>query len=138
MDISKVIEDLKVDEGWDPSAYKDSLGFWTIGYGFLIDRSKGGEIPMPIAEAWLKHEATEKWNSLVAAQPWVLTQPENVQRALCNMCYQLGVSGVGKFKKMIAALKLGDRDKAADEALDSTWAKQTPNRAKKVTDIMRG
>ena len=41
---AKLIKDLKRDEGWVPHAYKDSLGFWTIGYGFLIDEKRGGEL----------------------------------------------------------------------------------------------
>ena len=39
---------------------------------------------------------------------------------------------------MMAALKAGDWLLAALEANDSKWAKQTPNRAKRVTDLMRG
>jgi lysozyme len=34
-------------------------------------------------------------------------------------------------------LKERDYKKAADEMLDSRWAKQTPNRAKELAEIMR-
>ena len=116
----------------------DHPGFWTIGYGFLIDERKHGEIPREIADQWLVYAATVRWQSFVARQPWVLEQPEDVQRALGNMCYQMGVAGVENFKKMLAALADGDRELAAKEALDSRWAVQTPNRAQRVTDLMRG
>ena len=53
------------------------------------------------------------------------------------MAYQLGVEGVMKFKKMIAALQNGDYDRAADEMADSLWAKQTPSRAQRLMTLMR-
>lgn len=136
--IDELINDLKNDEGWEPSAYEDSLGYLTIGYGFLIDDRKNGEIPRHIAEDWLRYAAMIRWNGLVSAKPWLNDQPEDVQRSLANMAYQLGVNGVLNFKKMMAHLEIGNRDLAAIEALDSKWASQTPNRAKRVTDLMRG
>lgn len=57
--------------------------------------------------------------------------------ALINMCFQLGVSGVCQFKKFLGYMAVGDYQNAADEALDSRWARQTPNRAKRVTDVIR-
>lgn len=137
-DIDRLISDLKRDEGWRASAYKDHLGFLTIGYGFLIDERRGGELPPRIAEAWLKHAAEIRWAQLTRLHPWLRDQPEDVQCALGNMAYQLGVAGVGKFKNMLAALEAGDRQHAAREALESTWAHQTPERAKRVAILIRG
>jgi lysozyme len=54
------------------------------------------------------------------------------------MAYQLGPSGVVAFKKMLAALEAGDRIAAAEAALDSKWATQTPNRAQRVAALIRG
>ena len=136
--IDDLVDDLKTDEGWEPSAYQDHLGFWTIGWGFLIDERKGGEIPVSIAESWLLYVSTKLWNKLVDRHPWMIDQPEDVQRALGNMVYQMGVGGVSNFKKMLGALQSADRELAATEALDSRWAIQTPKRAKRVTDLMRG
>lgn len=136
--IDDLVDDLKSDEGWEPSAYQDHLGFWTIGHGFLIDERKGGRLPVEIGEHWLIHLTHKMWNAFAKAEPWVLDQPEDVQRALGNMVYQMGVEGVRGFRKALAALQTGDRELAAKEALDSRWANQTPNRAKRVTDLMRG
>jgi len=133
-----LIEDLKADEGWRSFAYQDHLGFWTIGYGFLIDQRRGGELPVEIAEQWLLLAATERWNALVKVHPWLIDQPGAVQRAVANMAYQLGVKGVSNFKKTLKALKAGDRELAAREALDSRWAAQTPERAYRVTALIRG
>ena len=136
--IDELIADLKHDEGWKPYAYQDHLGYWTIGYGFLIDQRKNGNIPEHIAEEWLRYAANIRWQGIVSHEPWLLDQPDDVQRAVANMAYQMGVIGVLGFGKMLAALRAGDRNKAANEALDSRWAQQTPNRAKRVTDLLRG
>jgi lysozyme len=50
----------------------------------------------------------------------------------------MGVSGVLKFKGMLEALKAGKRELAANEALDSLWARQTPERARRVAEQIRG
>ena len=136
--IDDLLNDLKFDEGWRPYAYQDHLEFWTIGYGFLIDERRGGELPKPVADMWLMYAATQRWNQLVSKIPWVLEQPENVQRALGNMSYQLGVNGVLNFKYMLAALQRADWNGAAEHALNSRWASQTPKRAQRIADLIRG
>src|SRR5690606_5314487 len=83
-----VAEDLKRDEGWVPHAYQDHLGYWTIGYGFLIDERKGGRLPKHIGNQWLQWEIEQRWRELTDAEPWLDDQPEDVQRALANMAYQ--------------------------------------------------
>jgi len=136
--IDELTNDLKTDEGWEASVYQDHLGYWTLGWGFLVDERKGGEIPVSIAEQWLTYAVTKRWNALVDRHPWMSDQPEEVQRALGNMVYQMGVGGVSNFKNMLNALQSDDRELAATEALDSRWAIQTPERANRVTDLMRG
>ena len=133
-----VAQDLKRDEGWVPHAYQDHLGYWTLGYGFLIDERRGGRIPQHIANQWLEWEINQRWAKLTTELPWLEDQPEDVQRALANMAYQLGVGGVLRFRKMLEALRAGDREKAAEEALDSAWATQTPERAQRVARLIRG
>lgn len=136
--IDDLVEDLKLEEGWRPQPYRDHLGFLTIGYGFLIDPEKSVALPRVVGEHWLLYEAAKKVDQLEKLWEPFKHQPEEVQRALGNMCYNLGVGGVLKFKHMLAALEEGDRETAAEEALDSKWAKQVPMRAKRVTDLIRG
>jgi lysozyme len=136
--IEKLLEDLKRDEGFVRHAYQDHLGFLTIGYGCLIDEKKGGGIPDEIAERWLRHNVEVSWKEFTRRQPWVLDEDDDVQRALANMVYQLGVQGVCNFRLMLEALEDGDRVEAADEALDSRWAEQTPKRAWRVANLIRG
>jgi lysozyme len=136
--LPKLLADLRDDEGWRDSPYRDTEGFLTIGYGFLIDERKAVKMPRAVGNLWLELVAQEKWADLLGRLPWLSTQPENVQRALANMAYQMGVEGVLGFRTMLAALQAGDRARAADAALDSKWADQTPVRAKRVAALIRG
>lgn len=136
--IAEIVADLKADEGWRAEPYQDHLGLWTIGYGFLIDGRKSVRLPQVVGDFWLKTLVEERTKALNDALPWLQAEPDDVQRALVNMAYQMGVAGVLKFQKMLDALKAGDRNLAANEALDSTWAKQTPQRAQKVAALIRG
>jgi lysozyme len=134
----KAAQQLYRDEGWRPYAYRDHLGFLTLGYGFLIDERKGGRIPQPVADFWLRWEIEDRRRQLRDRLPWFENQPEQVQVALINMAYQLGVPGLMNFRRMLAALSRGDRVAAAEEALDSQWARQTPQRAARVAADIRG
>jgi lysozyme len=134
----RVYEDLVKDEGWRQDLYKDHLGFYTIGYGFMVDPAKNGRIPRPVADFWLRWEIEDRRRQLNAALPWFSRLPDGVTAALLNMAYQLGVNGVLRFRKMLAALQLGQYARAADEALDSNWARQTPARARRVAALIRG
>lgn len=52
--------------------------------------------------------------------------------ALLDMSFQLGIGGVLKFKKMLAAMGVGNWIEAAKQCLDSKYAVQTPARAKRI------
>jgi lysozyme len=134
----KLKGEIRKEEGWRGTAYQDSLGFWTIGYGFLVDSRKSDALPLAVADVWLDYKLQEKIGALDTHIPWWKNQPEEVQEALVNMCYQLGVTGLLKFKTTLSLLESGDREGAARSALKSLWAKQTPERAKRVTDKIRG
>jgi len=69
--------------------------------------------------------------------PWYVSAPAAVKSALIEMAYQLGLAGLSKFHNMLQALELHDYERAADEALDSRWARQTPGRARELADRIR-
>jgi lysozyme len=68
---------------------------------------------------------------------WYRDQPEGVQAALINMCFNLGFPRLKGFKRMIAALKAKNYTLAAQEALNSRWATQVGQRAKDVAVMLR-
>ncbi len=64
-------------------------------------------------------------------------QPVNVRIVLTDMTFQMGITGLKKFKKMLLAIELKDYGKASKELLNSKYAKQTPNRAKRNSELLK-
>ena len=132
--MTTIVDDLVRDEGFRPMAYRDSLGKLTLGIGFLIDPDEPGAIEMPreVANLWMMHILKERSAALDTAIPWWRALSDARQRALLNMSYQLGMTGLLKFKNMLEHMEATDFDAAASEALRSKWARQTPARAQRI------
>jgi len=62
--------------------------------------------------------------------------PAEAKDVVYEMCYQMGVSGVSMFKKTLLYLENKEFRMASKEMLDSRWARQTPNRANRLSDII--
>ena len=133
---TKLIEQLKRHEGKRNHAYQDHLGYWTIGYGRLIDERRGGGITDKEAEFLLTSDIIKCMRDLGSIPTYRQLDPTR-QAALVNMCFQLGGAGIRAFANMWDALADHDYDRAADEALDSKWAKQTPGRADEIAEQIR-
>ena len=129
-----LLEKIKHHEGFVEHVYDDSLGIPTIGYGFAI---KDLVLDEDIAEEILIRKLEKLKRNANARFQWLEDMPQEVQAVILNMCYQLGVTGVSKFRKAISALQEGEWQEAADEMLDSLWARQTPNRATELANIVR-
>lgn len=131
-----IVDDLIREEGFKPSAYQDHLGFWTIGHGICIDERKGCGITDEESRYLLRNRTDRIALELDVRIPW-WRQLGSRRDALVNMAYQMGVSGVLNFTKMLAAMQRADYETAADEALKSKWAEQTPSRAYRVSQLIR-
>jgi lysozyme len=129
-----LLESIKHHEGFVEHVYDDSLGIPTIGYGFAI---KDLVLEEDLCDEILLRKLRILGRSVMSKFPFFDSLPSDCKTVLMEMCYQLGVTGVSKFKKALKAMEDGDWEKAADEMLDSKWAKQTPNRAKEMSDIIR-
>ena len=129
-----LLQKIKHHEGFVEHVYDDSLGIPTIGYGFAI---KDLILDEDIAEEILIRKLEKLQKNANSRFKWLEDMPQEVQEVVINMCYQLGINGVSKFRKAISAMQEGDWEEAADEMLDSLWARQSPNRAKELSDIVR-
>ena len=129
-----LLEKIKHHEGFVEHVYDDSLGIPTIGYGFAI---KDLVLDEDIAEEILIRKLEKLKRNTNSRFQWLEDMPQEVQEVVLNMCYQLGITGVSKFRKAISALQEGEWQEAADEMLDSLWARQTPNRAEELSNIVR-
>ena len=129
---------LRYDEGFEKKIYKDHLGYTSIGIGQCLDKI---DMPFEVARFWTNLIIDELDEQLATSSYVGITytnMDENRKLAILNMSYQLGFYGVRKFTEMWKSLAQGDYGKAADEALDSKWAKEdTPERAERVASVLR-
>lgn len=141
MNIGKIKEEIKEEEGYRDSMYRDHLGFSTIGYGHLVlptDKFKEG-----VKYSQKELEKVFDYDFAIAKQDAEsltkdLDVPEEVTEILLHMCFQLGKPKVMKFKKMFAALQEKDFVTAGFEMEDSLWCKKhTPQRAMRLSERMK-
>lgn len=130
----EIKSNIKKEEGLRLEVYLDSLGNPTVGYGHLL--RVGSTIPEDVADALFEHDfnrATKDYESLQL-------DLDQVRRSVViDMLFQMGIGGVYKFKKMLQHLRNKNWIQAAYELMDSEYAKQTPERAKRNRDkILRG
>ena len=112
--------------------YRDHLGYATLGVGRLIDERRGGGLTDEEVEYLLRNDVTRVALELSKNLDWWPSLDHVRQSALINMAFQLGINGLLNFRKTLSLIKQGDYAEAAKEALRSTWAQQTPNRARRV------
>lgn len=145
----KLVKELRRDEGEKLIAYRDSLGYWTIGVGHLIDPVKGAD-PAPFgidlrhgtaitrnqSEMLLLQDIKEKKAELDKKLAWWRNLTDARQRVILNMAFNLGVGGLLGFKNTLAAISVGDYEAAAANMLKSKWAKQVGQRANRLATMM--
>lgn len=128
----KVIRLIELEEGWRDKPYYCSEGYPTVGYGFKIADKDAPLpkfcLPKSAGDAWLMHNLNDLVDHLSKYQ-WFNKLNDARKAIILSMAYQMGISGVLKFKNMIKAIEQDDYRNAALEMLDSRWAKQTPQRA---------
>ena len=129
-----LIESIKKHEGYVGVVYKDSLGIDTIGYGFAI---KDLELDADVCDIILERKLKDLEHRIKLKFDWYKYMPQEIKDIVTEMCYQLGVTGFSKFKKTIAYLQNKEWKNASIEMLDSRWAKQTPNRAKEMSNRVK-
>ena len=128
-----LIEQIKKHEGFRSTVYQCTEGYDTIGYGFAI---KDLALDKDIADLILERKLKDLEKKIASRFGWFYNSPKVIKDAVVNMCYQIGISGFSKFKKTIYYLETEQYEEASTECLDSLWAKQTPNRAKEVSEAI--
>lgn len=137
--LEKLRDELTIDEGFRLVAYRDSEDLWTIGRGHLLGpRQRMIEITRREAEALF---AVDVEDAIKVADRVIPTwrQLDLVrQRVILNMAFNLG-NRLEPFVGFRAAIAAGDWVKAAEEMMDSKWALQVKDRAKRLRDkILKG
>ena len=142
MDMDRLLASVKKHEGYRNKVYLDTLGKRTVGVGHLCvedfwedDKEYEEKFLMTILEHDL--QTAIKGAKDLMSENGCMDMDEVAEEIIIEMIFQLGKTGVSKFRNMWKALSALDYSTAAEQMLDSRWAKQTPNRANGMADIMR-
>ncbi|UJQ44022.1 lysozyme [Klebsiella phage vB_KpnS-Carvaje] len=143
--MSKLIEILNFEEGYKEKPYIDSRGYPTVAGGILIG-PKGASlsnytftVPREVGDVW-KQSIIRQKTSEIKNYPDILSALKQCNDArtdiIMSMAYQMGVAGLAGFKNTLKMISTGDFKGAANGMMNSAWAKQTPNRAKRHAQVM--
>ena len=136
MQIDEIAEALKAEEGFSEHCYMCTAGAHTIGYGRNIDSSGGIGITEAEADYLLRNDImltadeVRRWN-------WFAELDAARQSVVVQLAFQLGMPRRSKFEKRLEAISQGNFERAADELLDSLFARQVPNRAERLALKLR-
>jgi len=144
MDLEKLREELEIDEGVKYEIYNDHLGYPTFGIGHLVtedDPEYGWEVGTSIDTVRV-HETFESDCESVLRDCNILYKdlddlPEEAQRVIANMMFNMGRPRLSKFKGMKRGVDARNWNAAADEMVDSRWYNQVTNRANRLVERMR-
>ena len=140
---NKLKEEIIRDEGVVYEIYNDHLGLATFGIGHLVkdgDPEKGQPVGTPVSkervdEVW-EHDFTEHVEECGKLYPDLEHYPDEVQRVLVNMTFNMGMTRLSKFKNFKSAIERNDWKQAAVEGRDSRCYNQVTNRAERLMTML--
>ena len=144
MNMEKLREELETDEGVKYEVYNDHLGYATFGIGHLIldsDPEQGSSVGTPVSESRVAEAFQSDIVQVVSDCETLYSDfeslPEDAQRIIANMMFNMGRPRLRKFKGMKRGVDSRDWNAAADEMVDSAWYRQVTNRAERLVTRMR-
>ena len=144
MDLKQLRLELEEDEGIKFEVYKDHLGYPTFGIGHLItedDEEYGKPVGYSIEKSRVVSVFENDMQGVIKDCTKLYEDfdelPEEAQRIIANMMFNMGLTRLSKFKGMKRGVDACDWDAAADEMVDSNWYKQVTNRADRLVERMR-
>jgi lysozyme len=143
MDLGKLQEELKEDEGCKYEIYLDHLGYKTFGIGHLCkaadpenDMDVGTEVSEERVNECFENDIEKVIEDCNILYSNFNNIPEEAQLILANMMFNLGRPRLSKFVNLKLAVDSEDWMEASVQMMDSKWAKQVPNRAKRLCERM--
>lgn len=134
------------DEGTVHESYLDTRGLPTAGIGHLLTKEEqkkypiGTKVPDAQVQKWWEEDRKKHMKDLDQWEKAVGPIPDEVQKILFNMSFNMGPNRFSpkKWPGLTRALKAGDWEKAADEMVNSDWYSQVGNRSRRLVNRMRG
>ena len=140
---NKLKEEIIRDEGVVYEIYNDHLGLATFGIGHLVKdgdpeqgQPVGTEVSKERVDEVLEHDFTEHVVECGKLYPDLEHYPDEVQRVLVNMTFNMGMTRLSKFKNFKSAIERNDWKQAAVEGRDSRWYNQVTNRAERLMTML--
>jgi len=121
-------------EGLRLDMYKCPADEWTIGVGHNLSRPISKKAALVILGDDIDDCRTDLYRLL---SDEITELPAPAVQVLLNMCFNLGITRLRRFKKMLAAIRSSQWDLAADELLDSAYARQVGQRAVELSEMLR-
>jgi len=138
---NKLLESVKKHEGYKNHVYLDTRNKRTVGVGHLCVEDfweDGKEYEESFLMDILQKDLQD---SIDGAEDLCkdLKISDDAKILIIEMIFQLGKTGVSKFRNMWKALQQDPPSyhEASVQMLDSRWAKQTPNRAHEMAEQMQ-
>jgi len=136
-DREKLRTELIRDEGLRLSAYRDSLGYLTIGVGHLIGKVETfTTLTNPQAMELLDQDISIAERRLTNIFPSWRSLDEVRQMGFLNLTFNLGYK-LADFKRFLHSAKSEDWEKAADQLMQSRWYKQVKSRGPRIVHAIR-
>lgn len=132
-DRDTLMQELVRDEGMKTMPYRCTAGKLTIGVGRNIE-DRG--ITNAEAMYLLNNDLAICESELTVVYPKWRELSDTRQRVLLNMVFNMGRARLAGFAKFLACLKMNDFTGAAEQMMDSAWAKQVGQRAVRLRDMM--
>jgi len=130
---SQIMDMFIRDEGLRLKPYRCTAGKLTIGIGRNLDDRGIDELE---AHSMFWHDFDRCRAECEQAFDFWPELDEVRQLVLINMCFNLGLAGLKKFKNTLAAVKRGDYIAASALMLQSLWAAQVGARAARLAQMM--
>jgi lysozyme len=122
-----LLVDVKLAEGVKLTAYKDTKGFWTVGYGHFLDQSKDWTsytITQIKANWYLESDLSEAATLCAELSEWRYLDTPCRQNAVIELVFNMGKEKWEDFTHTRRAIEAQNWQEAHDQLLDSEWAKE--------------
>ncbi len=119
-------------EGYKQHLYTDHLGHMTIGFGTNIANGLTRDEAILLLDFRLK-----RIENLLLKHNWYTKLDYTRKSIILDMSYNLGYSGILKFKNMIWCLDNNFYNAASNHMKKSLWYKQTGIRARDLAHLMQ-
>lgn len=121
---ARLVADIDRSESCRLTAYRDSRGLWTIGWGHLLDQSvdwTGHAISQAQADQWRDIDILKAEMYAGRLPEWVSLDTVCRRNAVAELCFNMGARWLG-FHDTRTAIAVRSWQRAHDKLLDSEWA----------------